>query len=409
MFTQQEKELLRSLACKVREYADTKQNAERKKEWYRHNALQKGKPMVLCFPEGAWLEIFPENSLSCTHPLAQVWELALRKKIYTYENIDDDFALEPYMDIDYVLSYGSLGLESARHHGENRGSFTWTPAISDLHRDVEKLTLRTLTVDREKTAMHFDIAKEIFSEFLPPRMRTRTGTGGGVSGTAINLLGMENFLMAMYDCPDGLHKLMKHLSEDRKNMCLEFERQGLYTLNNENDYTGSGGVAYTNELPAKDYKQGSLVRNIDIWGFTESQETLGISPDMYGEFIFPYLLPLNEMFGLNCYGCCEPVENIWEYIRKIPRLRRVSISPWCNQEKMAENMSGGYIFSRKPNPTMVCAGFDETEIRTDIRNTLALTKNCITEIILKDTHTIQNHPERFGQFVRIVREEIEKI
>ena len=73
-----------------------------------------------------------------------------------------------------------------------------------------------------------------------------------------------------------------------------------------------------------------------MWCLTESQETVGVSPEQFEEFVFQYQLPLQERFGLNCYGCCEPLQSRWHIVKKIPRLRRVSVSPWADQEMMAE-------------------------------------------------------------------------
>jgi hypothetical protein len=96
-----------------------------------------------------------------------------------------------------------------------------------------------------------------------------------------------------------------------------------------------------------------------ICGICGSQETVGISPDMFAEFVLPYQLPILEKFGLNCYGCCEAVHERWKYISRVPRLRRVSVSPWCDQQAMAGYLKREYVFSRKPNPSYVCAFFNE--------------------------------------------------
>ncbi|MDP7287961.1 MAG: hypothetical protein QGH94_08205, partial [Phycisphaerae bacterium] len=76
----------------------------------------------------------------------------------------------------------------------------------------------------------------------------------------------------------------------------------------------------TDELPQADFT--GRVRLIDMWGFCESQETVGVSPEMFEEFVFPYQMPILERFGLNCYGCCEPLDNRWHVVKRFPRLRR---------------------------------------------------------------------------------------
>ena len=230
----------------------------------------------------------------------------------------------------------------------------------------------------------------------------------GLTQEIIMLIGLEQLMIAMIDQAQALHRLMAWIRDEHLHMLDWYEREGLLNLNNRNGCVGSGGVAYTDELPQADRQDGGPVRTMDLWGFGESQETVGVSPAMFGEFVFPYQLPLLSRFGLNAYGCCEPVHQRWSYIRQIPRLRRVSVSPWCDQPRMAELMGGDYIFSRKPNPAHVCVGFNEPAIREDLRGTLAAAGKLPLEIILKDTHTVQNRPDRITRWVRIAREEIDR-
>jgi hypothetical protein len=145
-----------------------------------------------------------------------------------------------------------------------------------------------------------------------------------------------------------------------------------------------------------------------MWGFAESQETIGVSPAMFGEFVLAYQLPLLERFGLNCYGCCEPVDRRWGLIERIPRLRRVSVSAWADVDAMAEMLGARYIFSWKPRPAdLATPHFDESAVRSYVRQMLRATRGCRVEIIMKDNHTIGNDPDRVVRWVQIVREESE--
>ncbi|MCS7310853.1 MAG: hypothetical protein NZ741_11595, partial [Armatimonadetes bacterium] len=134
-------------------------------------------------------------------------------------------------------------------------------------------------------------------------------------------------------------------------------------------------------------------------------------PDMFEEFIFPYQRSLLERFGLNCYGCCEPLDSRWHVVERFPRLRRVSMSPWANVEVMAERLGNRYIFSWKPHPGVLAADtFDEEHVRHTLRKGLqALRQNdCRVEIIMKDCHTIRHDPRRVVRWVQIAREEAER-
>jgi len=167
------------------------------------------------------------------------------------------------------------------------------------------------------------------------------------------------------------------------------EREGLYTLNNEGDYVGSGGFGWTSQLPAAGFEGRARTR--DLWVLLESQETVGVSPEMFEEFVLPYQLPLMERFGLVCYGCCEPVHARWKALSRIRNLRRVSVSPWCNRAAMAGNLGGRYVYSLKPHPGLLAApSFDEQAVRADIRDALEKTRGCCLEMIMKDNNTIGN-------------------
>jgi hypothetical protein len=226
---------------------------------------------------------------------------------------------------------------------------------------------------------------------------------------AIDLIGMENLMLSMYDNPQELHRLMAFLRDDHLAMIDWLEKENLFSLNNESDYIGSGSMGYTHKLPQADYKPGQPIRTKDLWVLSESQETVGVSPQLFEEFIFQYQLPVIQRFGACYYGCCEPVHNRLHVLKKIPNLKRVSVSPWCDQTFMGEALGRDYVFSRKPNPTLIsCEQFDEDLIRQDLLQTLTAAKNCNLEIIMKDVHTLRGDPSRLGRWVRLARKMCEK-
>ncbi len=49
--------------------------------------------------------------------------------------------------------------------------------------------------------------------------------------------------------------------------------------------------------------------------------------------------------------------------------------------------------------------FDAAAVRAYIRETLAITRGCVVEMSLKDTHTCNHQPERFDAWTRIAMEE----
>ena len=364
--------------------------------------------MVYCSPEGAWAEILPASSMTCVDDQLRKWEWALRSRIYSWENIKDDSCFEPRFNIGWQLRISDYGVDIPIRFGENRGSYVWDAPIKDLGMDLDKLRHRSYAVDREATSRSLELADRIFGDLLPVRNRGFFFWTVGLTWEAIKLVGLEKFMLAMYDEPENIHRLMAWLRDDHLALLDDLERDGLLTLNNEDDDVGSGGLGYSDELRGPGPGKELPARIHDLWGLAEAQETVGISPAMFEEFVLPYQMPLLEKFGLACYGCCEPLHDRIDAILKIPNLRRVSVSPWCDQTKMIERLGRHYIFSRKSNPVRVCAMFDEEGIRAELAETLRIAGEGILEIILKDTHTLQDQPWRIGRWVGIAREEIRK-
>ena len=214
----------------------------------------------------------------------------------------------------------------------------------------------------------------------------------------------------MYDFIDHPNKLKELLSLISRGYLkkLDFLQQSnLLSLNNDGTYVGSGGLGFTGELPQRDFD--GHVRAIDMWGFTESQETVNVSPQMYEEFIFTYEKPLMDRFGITCYGCCEPLHSRWQIARNHHNLRRVSCSAWTDLEQMASYLEDKYILSMKPNPAVLAASvIDREAIRKDITKAYEVTKDCRVEIIMKDNHTLGGKPENVVEWCKIAREQAKR-
>ena len=146
-----------------------------------------------------------------------------------------------------------------------------------------------------------------------------------------------------------------------------------------------------------------------MWGSAESQEMASVGPAQHKEFLMHYEAQILKRFALTGYGCCDDLtKKLDDIISLVPNLRRISISPWAEVDACAEILGNNVIYSWKPQPAQLVGTFDEDYIRKYIRKTLesTLKHENILEIILKDTHTVEHHPERFKKWMRIVREEI---
>jgi len=405
--SEKDKKILRSLAAKVAELSARPLEKEKRQLWHDHNCLKPVRPVVFCDPENGWNEIITENQLKCTGELAVKWEMVLRKEIFWGESILDDKVIEQYFEIGYTYNESDWGVRPKMYGGTDGGSYVWDAPIKK-YTDIDKIKFPTINVDYETTNRTLEVANDVFGDILKVRLRGVWWWTLGLTFVLVSLRGMDAVMLDMIDKPDFIHSMMKIISEGTLKKLDFLEDNGLLSLNNES-YVGSGGFGYTRELPAKDFNQ-SKVRTIDMWGFCDSQETIGISPKMFEEFIFPYQLPILKRFGLNCYGCCEPIDPRWHIIKNAPNLRRVSVSPWANLEKMAEYLEDNYIYSAKLSPTPLAEPVMNKElVRSEIRKALEVSKGCVVELLMKDNNTLGRNPGNVINWVRIAKEEIDRI
>ena len=404
--------ILRELLKRKREIAQMPVIQERRELWTRHAVLDSARPMILAETCGVLDELVPLAAMRCHQEWARQMERGLRELIFRAGQVQDDWVVEPRIEYRWQVTEGDFGVRTELVRGENEGklgSYHWDPPIKDLDRDFDRLRFRSLTVDRERTLAWKALLEEHFGDILPVTLRGSYWWTTGLTWTAINLIGLQPLMMTMYDNPAGLHRLMAFLRDEFMHYLDWFERENLLTLNNEDDYVGSGSIGYTTALPTAalpnaSHNPAGPVCLGDLWGLSESQETVGVSPAMFEEFIFPYQEPVINRFGLSYYGCCEPVHTRFHIIKRLKNLRRVSVSPWCNQEKMAQMLGSDYIFCRKPNPTLISTEvFDEEAIKEDLRTTLRAAGRTPLELVMKDVHTLHDDPRRLGRWVALAR------
>ena len=390
--------VLRGLAAAVAAAAELPVQAERTRLWKGFNALRPERPMVLAFPEGGWRELVRLEVIECDDPLLRNWEMQLRQTLFRHEHLEDDWPVTRFFDVGWVVRSSGLGLEETRIRSEELGSYRWDAPVKSPE-DMEKLHLPGVEVDRDETTRRVELAQSIFRDILDVRAHGPLWWTCGLTWTLINLRGLEQVMVDMYENPGLLHRLMAFLRDAKLHELEALEREGALSLNNgPDDYVGSGGVGATDELPAEGF--GGRVRMQDMWVLGESQEFVGVGPSLFDEFALQYQLPILNRFGLVCYGCCEPLDHKFDLIiGHIPRLRRVSVSPWCDRGLAAQKLGDRFIYSWKPNPATICGpSVDYEALERDVRTTLEMTPGCCIEMVMKDTHTFQGDPTRIGRW-----------
>ena len=122
-------------------------------------------------------------------------------------------------------------------------------------------------------------------------------------------------------------EMMDRIAEDTLAYYRMLEKEHLILPTVSYEGVGQGTWAFTNELPGYDEIGKRTFTPKDVWGFMDSQETVSISPEMFHEFIFPCYQRIGAAFGRLSYGCCEPVSAVWQDVRTLENLRKVSVSP----------------------------------------------------------------------------------
>ncbi len=395
--------IIRELAKQVAEIAALSVQQERRELWTKHNSLQRVRPMVLVFPEGAWSELLPADVLQCDEPDARSIEWELQRRIYAHTHFKSDNLVEATWPVHKAISYTDWGI-TAKHHASTaaRGAWAFEPVITDRS-DLAKLKFPEVSYLEEPTLQNLNAMKELFGDILDVRLRAITHISFHLMALYTGLRGLEQVMVDMYEEPEMLHEAMSIFEAGHRHILDQYVDQNLLDVNNDDTYHNSGGNGFTTELPAPSFNP-ARVRLCDMWGSAEAQEMAQVSPQQHDEFILQYERRLLEPFGLTGYGCCEDLSRKLDLVFTIPHIRRISISPWADVDVCAEKLGGNYIFSWKPNPAHLVGDFQSDFVRNYLKHTVDVAGDGALEIILKDTHTCQNHPERFDEWTKIAWE-----
>ena len=400
--------VLRELGEWKAKASETLANKEKIKAWQEHDEGVKGCRVMI--RTETWYTTDPNHTvndadLKCENVWARNFERQLRLRKYEIEVLKDDSFVLPYAEYFPHVEKSDFGLPSSVHRTAGSGlAFNYVPVLTKLDdAEFKKIHHRTYTWKKEEEESEREVLENVFKGILKTRRRLGSWSMP-ITSTCQDFIGQEGFMMLMYDNPEGLKRLMEFIKEDHFKFIDYMEKNKLYELNNECDYTGSGCMGCSKLLPAKDYN--GTARTKDLWLYTESQESVTISPEAYGEFVFPYIKAISDKFGRVYYGCCEPVDSIIPYLKTMNNLQRVSVSPWANEEKVGKFCKeNGKVYSRKMSPNYFMGEkFDEEGVKKSAEKTVNASEGAVLEFILRDVYTLGNDPARFTRWVELVRE-----
>ncbi len=407
---------LRTLANKQAAYAVLPVMDQRKQMWFDLNDGKQGAlPPVIIETWTFDRDFMPGSILRCTTPAGRSIERQLLRNVRNYELINDDKVMPDTFDISWMVDIDEYGIQIPREtvkdaQGVPTG-YRWLHPLKNLSQDLDKLKPARCSVDRGRTYAWRDFVQNVIGDALAVCIRTGTFGSTMLTHRVIELMGMEAYFMAIYDSPDAVHQLMAFLRDNSLRLMRWAEEEKLLRANSGNQDSFGSSYNFTSQLPPATCAD-QPVRQNDMWGNSNSQETVGISPQMFHEFCFPYYRDVVAPMGLLYYGCCEPAHPYWDDLSQLPHLKKISISRWCDQDFMADALRGtGVVFSRKPDPNYLSLDekLDEDAWAAHIRQTLSVTRGLFVEFIIRDVYTVHGNINNAKDAVDIARQEIHRL
>jgi len=418
-----DKNVLRELAKRYREIADAPEMPERKQMWKDLHDLKPQRPMIIFEPY--WLDGYlSDYKLRCEDPKLQPIELKMMLEIRHYEQMGDDMVLEPYFRIGWQgKDINSTGrdfgeIQIVEDHAKDGGLAYKSVFPIKTPDDIKRLTPRTFKVDRETVLEMKDTLEEIFGDVLPvlvgnfdnfdPDLGNQPFVGNffiGVTWDCFKLIGAEAMMLWPYDHPDALQELLAFLVDDKKRFFNYLQDEGLIVSNTDDQFAGPSAYGYVSDLPQNKTEGAGLK---DVWAWSESQETQMMSPAMFDEIYLPSMAELANMFGMIYYGCCERIDNKFEYVtNRINNIRSFSISGWSDVDAFTEKLGSNYVASKKPVPGLLSTPTAEWDkVKEEADKTWAAVKrnNTPLEVICRDVYSNVVTPDRAVEWVRIWKE-----
>ncbi len=401
-----EREVLRKLAGETAEIAALPVQAETIRLWKGLNGLKPERPMVM-IDQIPWHEMEVDGELTpvCADGVLRPIEVGLRRTLYKWHHMRADMVVEPVVGVPKIITGNDFGLGVVEHRvvqdpNNDVVGHEYLDQLAD-EEDVQKILTPRICLDREATAEREEMAHEIFDGILEVCMQ------GVIPNFAlwdriITWRGAQNALLDLVLRPEHSHKILIRYAEAMMSMLDQLEEQGLLGPHQSLIHcTGS----YTHELPAPGYDPAKA-RASDLWTCGMAQIFSSVSPQMHQEFELDYAQPWYERFGMVYYGCCEPLHDKVDIIRKIPHVRKVSMSPWVDQHRGAERLAPDLVFSRKPSPAFLAPdSWNPQAVEKDLRDTVEICARagCPVELILKDISTVRYEPGRLWEWWEIAR------
>lgn len=411
MLNANDKSILRELAVRYAEAAALPVHAEKRRLWTDNNEGRPARPMVL-IDQICWSELNRDGQLDLKieDPYWRGVERSLRRTLYCWEHLPVDRVLNPYIVLSKPIHNTGWGVEVE----EDVVRVTDNPDVAshrfhDVLEEEEclaKIQLPRVTLDEARMKEIRAEANELFAGIIPYRMQGDT-LHLGVWDKISFWRGVENCYIDLMDRPEYMHAIMERLTQGLITQIEDMNRLGVYDVTSNLVHCSH---TFLDSLPGADYDP-EFGTTMQSWGYGLAQLFSSVSPEITREFEVEYMKRVFPYFGAIYYGCCERLDDRLDVLEALPKVRKISCSPWSHKEHFAEVLPVGRVMSAKPNPAYLATdSFDEEAVRRDLRETIEAAKryNRSLEFILKDISTVRNDPKRLWRWAEIAMEEVQR-
>lgn len=407
ILSEHDKDILKSLGAAIFDIAANPVHKQKAGLWTSLNDLKAVRPMLWMY-EVPWHEMNIDDELTCkcSDEWAKGLEYEMRKTIYQWRHFPGDMIVNDFIECPLVIHSSDFGIiedvDVARTDANNDiYSRHFKIQIAEPE-DIEKIKIPKITYDTKATEYSYNAMREVFEGIIDVKKVGQKHIWYTPWDYLIRWWGVQEAMMDLVLRPDMVHMAYERMVSAWMTELDQFTEMNLLSIDNNNIRIGSGGYGYVSSLPGEDYDENKVMPH-NMWGCSNAQIFSTVSPEMHWEFAIEHDLKWLSRFGLTYYGCCEPLDNKIDILRRIPNLRKISASPWCDTKKIINSIGNDYVISRKPNPAILATErFDPDQARKELVDFMEATEGeCNVEIILKDISTVKYDPKRLFEWQEI--------
>jgi hypothetical protein len=391
-----DRDLVRELAREAMELAESPEYEARRRRWCDVNALRKpDRAPVWCRPAGAWREILPEETLECEDPLCRTVERRFRMDFFK-NGVGDDHIFPAFWPVRAVFDRDTeytWGMKTYTSDGSTAdGGFHYTHAIEN-DEDFDRVTVPTYTYNARATDDALNRMQDLLGGVMPVKLVCRPPLGADHSTWLERLRSMDKYLLDMAAQPERIHGLMARFTEAALGAIRAAEDSGVIAPDNDR------GMYCSDPIGEPD--ASGRLHMCNLWGGTNSQEFQSVSPEMTEEFLFRYITPVLEHYGLNHFGCCEDLTQKIDRVLRLPNLRIFVCSFWTDLKKVVEACRGDYCIMWREGAALVTLSDNLQPIRKHMEEGMKILQGHPYQFVLREIETLHGHTRRLHEWARM--------